>query len=58
MTYKVKEAASWLATVEPRLSGAIVPILKKRFSLTTVEAVKAIEEADQIRLGGLNGKRS
>ena len=58
MTYKVKEAASWLATVEPRLSGAIVPFLKKRFSLTTVEAVKAIEEADRLRLGGINGKRS
>lgn len=58
MTYKVKEAASWLATVEPRFSGAIVPILKKRFSLTTVEAVKAIEEADRLRLGGINGKRS
>jgi|GEM_PF-2522927 len=58
MTYKVKEAASWLAKVEPRLSGAIVPILKKRFSLTTVEAVKAIEEADRLRLGGINGKRS
>lgn len=58
MTYKVKEAASWLATVEPRLTGAIVPILKKRFSLTTVEAVKAIEEADRLRLGGINGKRS
>ena len=58
MTYKVKEAASWLATVEPRLTGAIVPILKKRFSLTTLEAVKAIEEADRLRLGGINGKRS
>ena len=53
MTYKVKEAASWLATVEPRLSGAIVPILKERFSLTAYEATQAIVEANLIRARAL-----
>lgn len=49
MTDRVKEAALWLATREPRLAGAIVPVLKKRFSLTALEAVLAIKEAGLIR---------
>lgn len=49
MTDKVKEAALWLATREPPLAGAIVPVLKERFSLTAFEAVLAIKEADLIR---------
>ena len=49
MTDKVKEAALWLATREPRLAGAIVRVLKKILSLTDFKAVLAIKETNLIR---------
>lgn len=49
MSEKVRKAALWLATQEPKLGGPIVPALKERFKLTALEATHAIVEANLIR---------
>lgn len=46
---EIEKAAQWLSSA-PRPDGPIVPTLQEHFeSLTTLEAVKAITRANEIR---------
>lgn len=49
-TAAIDEAARWLATSSPsERSGSIIPELRRRFGLTSLQACEAAKEAALIR---------
>lgn len=48
-TASIEAAAQWLLSEPDRTGQAIVPEIKQRFGLTTLEAVEAIREANRRR---------
>lgn len=50
MTDSVKQAARWLATTpHSQKPHPVIPYLRKRFGLSAVEAIQAIEESNLIK---------
>lgn len=48
----IDEAARWLAAIADPSGMAIVPEIRTRFGLTSLEAIEAIRHANQLRRRG------
>lgn len=49
----IKTAALWLAAHREECKTAIIPFVRKRFSLTILEAIEALQLGHKLQQGGL-----
>lgn len=49
---RVEAAASWLSRNRDAVSGPLLPLLRRRFDLTSLQAIEAAKRAHQIEYGG------